>query len=356
MDKKKWEQSFKAINDRTPSEDDDQKALLDGLVTEDITEHKKPKKKTIILGSIFSGLFLIVIAILLIVFFYPKPKNESSLAASNHKISDGSMIDSNSPQEGKSDHVPSALAAWKTLTLNQQIALLAQSYAKLNPQTTILTADYLAMTGNINDGAIEWYDSNKIIHKVNVKINQATVTYSYINAESWETEEQTTKIDTLFADYFETSTAKQTTKEISSRVVDSATLASLSTEMDLEKIAQGDYSSVHGTWKTLEGRTLIFENNQCYIVEGEKKTKLVLNALSTDSQQDQGFLTVNSQPEGTPAGAGLSFIPKGYDWADTDKAKPRIWLSNTFGPSAHHLPERQKLAVQKAIFYKVNEI
>ena len=353
-DKKEWEQSSKDINDRRPSEDDYQKAISDGLITEDIAENKKSKKKTIILGSIFSGLLLIVMAILLIVFFYPKPKNDSSLAASNHKISESSMIDSNSTQEGKSDHVSAALKEWKALALNQQIALLAQSYAKLNPQTTILAAEYLAMAGNISDGAIEWYDSNKIIHKVNVKINQATVKYDYINAKSWETEEQVTKINTVLADYFDTPSAKQVTEEIASRVIDSAKLASLNAEMNLEQIAQGDYSSVQGAWRTLEGRTLIFENNQCYIVEGEQKTRLILNILSADNQQEQGFLMVNSQPEGTPAGAGVSFIPKGYDWADTDKAKPRIWLSNTFGPSAQSLPERQKLAVQKAIFYKVN--
>lgn len=63
---------------------------------------------------------------------------------------------------------------------------------------------------------------------------------------------------------------------------------------------------------------------------------------------------VNSNPEGSPAGAGLSFIPTGYDWADTDKTKPRIWLSNTFGPSVQNLPERQKLGIQEAIYYKVD--
>ncbi|MGY0181157.1 DUF6287 domain-containing protein [Lactococcus garvieae] len=231
---------------------------------------------------------------------------------------------------------------------------MAQSYAQLNPQTTILSSDHMAMTGDLEEGAIEWYDSNKIIHKVNVKINQATVKYNYINAETWETEEQTTKINKVLADYFETPAAKQATEKIASRVIDSAQLTSLNSEMNLEQIAQGDYSSVQGTWKTLNGSTLTFENNQCYIVEDGRKTKLVLTPLTADNLQNQGFLMVNSNPEGSPAGAGLSFIPTGYDWADTDKAKPRLWLSNTFGPSAQRLPERQKLAVQQAIFYKVD--
>ncbi|MFK4936722.1 DUF6287 domain-containing protein [Lactococcus garvieae] len=315
---------------------------------------KKPQKRRIILGGLLAGLLLIGIAIFLIVVFSPKPKKDTARALNQHRTSESSLMSASSTQASKSDPLSTALTEWKSLALNQQIALLAQSYAQLNPQTTILSSDHMAMTGNIEEGAIEWYDSNKIIHKVNVKINQATVKYNYINAETWETEEQTTKINTVLADYFETPIAKQATEKIASRVIDSAQLTSLNSEMNLEQIAQGDYSSVQGTWKTLNGSILIFENNQCYIVEDGRKTKLVLTPLTADNLQNQGFLMVNSNPEGSPAGAGLSFIPTGYDWADTDKAKPRLWLSNTFDPSAQSLPERQKLAVQQAIFYKVD--
>ena len=315
---------------------------------------KNSKKRRVIFGSILTGLLLVGIAIFLIVVVYSTPKKDTSRASNHHKTSESSMMKMSSTQGSKSDPIQTALTEWKGLALNQQIALLAQSYAKLNPQSTILSSDHMAMTGDIDDGTIEWYDSNKIIHKVNVKINQTMIKYNYINAETWETEEQVTKIDTVLADYFETPTAKQVTEEIASRLIDSARLTSLNAEMNLEQIAQGDYSSVQGTWKNLAGSTLTFETNQCYIVEGEQKTRLILTTLSADNPQNQRFLMVNSNPEGSPAGAGLSFIPTGYDWADTDKAKPRIWLSNTFGPSVQNLPERQKLGIQEAIYYKVD--
>ncbi|WP_257617271.1 DUF6287 domain-containing protein [Lactococcus garvieae] len=349
--KKKWDDSFKAINNRNLNEQDNPKYSLEEMPQEETPTNNQKKKKVFILGAVLGGFLFVAIVILLIILFYSKTSHNQS-----SNFSDGTTPISSSVQASSSDNITLALTEWNNLSTKEQIVLLIQSYAELNPQTTILSADKIAMNGSINKGVIEWYDSDKFIHKVNVKIDNNKITYDYINGATWEKEQKIDNLEGVIANYYQTQSSKENSRKLALKVITSKEFENINSDINLDQISQGNYSSAQGTWKSLDEGTIVFENNECYYFSKDnKKTKMILENIQGEDFSQEGFLKLNSHAENSPAGAGFSFLPIGYEWAGTDKTKARIWWSNTFGPEASaSMPERQITGIQRAIYYRVS--
>lgn len=354
--RKEWEKSFENINGRLPDEEEYQKAVSEGIVQEEASTEKSDKKTMVIISSVLGGLLVVAIVILLLIFFYPKPSNSSSSnfhsdSSFSSEQSTGSTQESSTITSQSSSDTSQSLAEWNNLSLNEQIALLAQSYAVLNPQTTILNADKMAMTGDINNGTIEWYDSEKTIHKVNIKINDNVISYNYLNGNTGVTEEKNSNIDTAISTYYTNGFSKQHTQGIASKMVSPNELENSSTEMNLTQILKGDYSSIQDIWKSKEGRSLLFENNEGYFLSGEEKTRMIFSYPTMTN----GCIEIQVHGEGSPAGAVIYFIPIGHSWADTDPNRDRIFITQGISPNIDVTSEKQKIAIQNEIYYRINE-
>jgi hypothetical protein len=236
IEKKKWEKTFKHMNGRKPNEQEYQQAVSDGLVKDEVIHSKNDKRTIIIVGSILGMLLVIVIAILLTVFFYPKPSNEqaSTFNNSSSKSSLRSTSISKAQSSSLSEDYSQALVEWNNLSLNEQVALLAQTYAEINPQTTILSAERIAMTANgnagVNDGYIQWYDNRNVQHKLDVVISNNTIFFSYIDNKTGQLQEKEAKINSSLVTYYQNSTSKQKTLNIASKVVTPAELQNSESE------------------------------------------------------------------------------------------------------------------------------
>ncbi|WP_285013375.1 hypothetical protein [Lactococcus garvieae] len=236
IEKKEWEKSFKNVNGREPNAQEYQQAVSDGLVKDEVIHSKNDKRTIIIVGSILGMLLVIIIAILLTIFFYPKPSNNQASSFNNSSSQSSlsstskSMVQSTSLSEDYSH----ALAEWNNLSLNEQIALLAQTYAGINPQTTLLSAERIAMTANgdagVNDGYIQWYDDTNVQHKLDVVINNNTVSFSYIDNMTGQLQKKEAKISSSLATYYQNRTSMQKTLNIASKVVTPAELQNSSSE------------------------------------------------------------------------------------------------------------------------------
>lgn len=80
-------------------------------------------------------------------------------------------------------------------------------------------------------------------------------------------------------------------------------------EMDLDAIRAGDYSSLYGTWAKPNGETIVFDassfgtgNGQISYVKDIKNTLMFSNGIPT---------------------SGVSFIPKGVEYGDSDTSRDR---------------------------------
>ncbi|WGV30553.1 hypothetical protein QJV49_00810 [Lactococcus sp. NH2-7C] len=218
INEKEWKKSFKNINGRLPNENEYREAISNGLLREP-NQPNSDKKTIIIVGAILGGLLVVIIAILLTIFFYPKPAEPQSSFNSNSTQSSISSIETDSKKD--------SLFTWSNLNLNEQIALIAQAYAGLNPQTTILSADKISMTANgnkgVNDGFIQWYDQNHKLHKLNVLISDENVNYDYLSSAG-QAEKKSTKISKMISNYYETDSMKEETETVTSKMVTPADL------------------------------------------------------------------------------------------------------------------------------------
>ena len=232
IQKREWEKSFKNVNGREPNEQEYQQAVSEGLVKEEVIRSKNDKRTIIIVGSILGTLLAIIIAILLTIFFYPKPSNDQTATFNDgsSKSTLRSASTSMAQSTSLSEHDRQVLMDWDRLSLNQQIALLAQTYAGINPQTTLLSAEKIAMTANgnagVNDGYIQWYDDTNVQHKLDVVINNNTVIFNYIDNMSGQPQKKEAKINSLLSTYYQNDISKQTTDNIALKVVTPAELQS----------------------------------------------------------------------------------------------------------------------------------
>lgn len=289
INKKAWEKSFRQVNGRDPNEKEYQKAVLHGLVKEPDTRTSSSKKTYIIIGIIVGAFLLIVITFLSTLLLFPVPKSNHTESFNTGSVESVSSSSSSLPSRS-SDTSEQNISTWETLSLNEQIALLAQSYMAINPQTSILSADKIAMTANgdkgVNDGFIQWYDNTHTLHRLDVLIDNETISFSYIGPTG-QSERKKDKIGTILSTYFQTNTAKQTTEALALKMVtpvelykskDSNNALSISKNLVNEgEILSGNYSSLNGIWKNSHDEQLIIDNgtvtdnNQKYSLISPKK-------------------------------------------------------------------------------------
>lgn len=291
ISKKEWEKSFKNVNGREPKEYEYQKAISDGLVQEELARNKNTSRTIVIVGIIIGILLAIITVILLIIFFYPRPTNNQSSNFNNG--SSNSTSDSSVPitKSSSAEDLSETMTEWNNLSLNEQIALLAQAYSGINSQTSILSADKIAMTANgsngVNDGYIQWYDSDHNQHKLDVRINNNVVTYSYINGLSNLNEQKTTEISSILSSYYQSTATKETIENIASKIVTPSDLEKGETNQDLniEAIFAGDISSLVGEWRNGKGRTITINTDKTFFVNNDtsRMGRLTIPKLAMDN-------------------------------------------------------------------------
>lgn len=258
INKKAWEKSFRQVNGRDPNEKEYQKAVLHGLVKEPDTRTSGSKKTYIIIGIIIGAFLLIVITFLSTLLLFPVPKSDHTKSFNTGSVESVSSSSSSLPSRS-SDNSEQNINTWEKLSLNEQIALLAQSYTAINSQTSLLSADKIAMTANgdkgVNDGFIQWYDSSHTLHRLDVLINNETISFSYISPTG-QSERKRDKIGTILSTYFQTNTAKQTTKALALKMVTPVELYKSNVsekDLDIAAISNGDISSLVGSWENGNG-------------------------------------------------------------------------------------------------------
>lgn len=345
IEKKKWEKSFKNVNGREPSVQEYQKAVSDGFVKEEVMKNKNDKRTIIIVGSILATLFIIIIAILLTLFFYPKPENNQTSHFNSGLSNSSSTSRSNlMTQSSSSEDFSAAITEWNNLSLNEQIALLAQAYAGLNPQTTLLSAEKIAMTANgnagVNNGYIQWYADTDIQHKLDVIINNNTVSFSYIDNTTGQPEKKESKISELLSTYYQSEASKQRTQTLASKVVTPAELQNSNVKMNLSQIYNGDYSSIQGLWKDYQGNTIDVSGNSIKVTFGTISVSVVgLNYSSSFDYVGTGQLIFSyddsklvTRPEKASQNEKISegrpfvinFIPKGINYPNSNMGEDRL--------------------------------
>ncbi|MDT2725410.1 hypothetical protein [Lactococcus formosensis] len=289
IQKREWEKSFKNVNGREPNEQEYQQAVSEGLVKEEVIRSKNDKRTIIIVGSILGTLLAIIIAILLTIFFYPKPSNDQTATFNDgsSKSTLRSASTSMAQSTSLSEHDRQVLMDWDRLSLNQQIALLAQTYAGINPQTTLLSAEKIAMTANgnagVNDGYIQWYDDTNVQHKLDVVINNNTVIFNYIDNMSGQPQKKEAKINSLLSTYYQNGISKQTTDNIALKVVTPAELQSSDPKSIIyealinkgfrRSLVSYDGMDVDTAMKTGAPQNLAHDGTQYYYFESKESVK-----------------------------------------------------------------------------------
>lgn len=129
------------------------------------------------------------------------------------------------------------------------------------------------MTANgdkgVNDGFIQWYDATNNLHRLDVLINDETISFSYIG-DTGQSERKKGKISSILSTYFQTNTAKQTTETLALKIV---TPVELYQSKDINKtssnsknlvneveILNKNYTSLNGIWKNSHGEQIIIDH------------------------------------------------------------------------------------------------
>ncbi|MGX7047770.1 hypothetical protein RU86_GL000746 [Lactococcus piscium] len=266
INKKAWEKSFRKVNGREPNEKEYQKAVLNGLVKGPDEKNNSPKKTYVIIGIIIGAFLLIIITFVSTLLLFPAPKSNHT-ESFNTGSTESVASSSSSSQSSSSDTSQQDLTTWQNLTLNEQIALLAQSYTAINLQISLLNADKIAMTANgdkgVNDGFIQWYDATNNLHRLDVLINDETISFSYIG-NTGQSERKKDKISSILSTYFQTNTAKQTTETLALKMVTPVELyqSNISEkDLDITAISNGDISSLVGSWENGHGDVITINSD-----------------------------------------------------------------------------------------------
>lgn len=243
ISKKKWEESFKNINGREPNDQEYQEAIADGLIKEGAVINKSDKKTVVIIGSILGALLIIIIVILLSIFFYPKPTNNQASGFNNKSSKSPLSTNVSTSKSSSAEDLSEVIIEWNNVSLNEQIALLVQAYADINSQTSILSANKIAMTANgnkgVNDGYIQWYDDDYKEHKLDVVIDNDKISYTYVNSTTGLKECKSTKISSAMSSYYQKVTAKQKIEDTASKIVTPAELESSNSSSLVSKAIVG---------------------------------------------------------------------------------------------------------------------
>ena len=339
ISKKDWEKSFKKVNGREPSDEDYQNAVSDGIVSPPSQPNHNSKKTLIIVGSIIGALLLILITFIVTLLLFPVPKSNHTEHFSNNSSEAAiskSTTTSSSAQPSVPDIAQQDLNTWQNLTLNEQIALLVQSYVAINPKTTVLTADTIAMTANgsngVNDGYIEWYDRTHTAHKLDVLINDQTITFSYVDGTTGQQERKTDSISSVLATYFKPTSARQTTDTLANRMVTPVALHDANKpdkDIDTTAISHGDISSLVGNWKNGLGTTITINDDKSMIMSDGKTAypyKISTN-LYGSTLPYVGISSVNAGSGFALALLKINFLNPDGDQSDTHK--PRLLMTQS---------------------------
>lgn len=340
INKKAWEKSFKQVNGRDPNEKEYQKAVLHGLVREPDTRTSSSKKTYIIIGIIVGAFLLIVITFLSTLLLFPVPKSNHTESFNTGSVESVSSSSSSLPSRS-SDTSEQNISTWETLSLNEQIALLAQSYTAINPQTSILSADKIAMTANgdkgVNDGFIQWYDNTHTLHRLDVLIDNETISFSYIGPTG-QSERKKDKIGTILSTYFQTNTAKQTTEALALKMVTPVELYKSNVsekDLDIAAISNGDISSLVGSWENGHGDVITINADKTAIVTFDKAPH-PYNIFTTSKHINNGDIpSIGMGPSsGEIGGAVLALFRidfKNPDGDQSDATKPRLLMTQSRG-------------------------
>ena len=340
INKKAWEKSFRQVNGRDPNENEYQKAVLHGLVKEPDTRTRSPKKAYIIIGIIVGAFLLIVITFLSTLLLFPVPKSNHTESFNTGSVESVSSSSSSS-QSSSSDTSQQDLTTWKNLSLNEQIALLAQSYTAINPQTTLLSADKIAMTANddkgVNDGFIQWYDNTHNLNRLDVLIDNETISFSYIGPTG-QSERKKDKIGTILSTYFQTNTAKQTTEALALKMVTPVELYKSNVsekDLDIAAISNGDISSLVGSWENGHGDVITINADKTAIVTFDKAPH-PYNIFTTSKHINNGDIpSIGMGPSsGEIGGAALALFRidfKNPDGDQSDTTKSRLLMTQSRG-------------------------
>ncbi|MCJ1996351.1 hypothetical protein GYN67_06580 [Lactococcus piscium] len=332
INKKTWEKSFRQVNGRVPDEKEYQKAVLQGLVREPDTRTRNPKKTYIIIGIIVGAFLLISITFLSTLLLFPVPKSNHTKNFNTSSV-ESVPSSSSSSQSSSLDTSQKDLTTWQNLPLNEQIALLAQSYTAINPQTSILSADKIAMTANsdrsVNDGFIQWYDNTHTLHRLDVLIDNETISFSYIGPTG-QSERKKDKISTILSTYFQTNTAKQTTEALALKMVTPVELYKSNVsekDLDIAAISNGDISSLVGSWENGNGDIItINADHSMSSVQSGQQVSTNLKIATKGSESKIPYIAVASD---SPGFGGFVFALFKIDFKNpygdqSDSKRPRI--------------------------------
>lgn len=152
-------------------------------------------------------------------------KNVSTAAFEKTSSSSSSSTSSSStPPSSSSSVTKKELKTMDDLDLNNKIALLAQAYYALNPNSTILEAPNLCMSDSWDNGPIEWYDNQGAKHKLNVRVDGDAIIYSYKDPVTGQQTAKTTSVNASINSFLGTSSAMQANEQIAAKVVAPANL------------------------------------------------------------------------------------------------------------------------------------
>lgn len=151
-------------------------------------------------------------------------KNVSTAAFEKTSSSSSSSTSSSSTTPSNSSVSKKALKTMDDLDLNTKIALLAQAYFDVNPNTTILEAPNICMSYSWNNGPIEWYDNQGNRHRLDTQVNGDTITFNYKDPQTGQQTTKTTSVDTAINHHLMATNAIHGTEAIAAKVVAPANL------------------------------------------------------------------------------------------------------------------------------------
>lgn len=249
-----------------------------------------------------------------------------STAAFEKTSSSSSSTSSSSTTPSSSSVSKKALKTMDDLDLNTKIALLAQAYFDVNPNTTILEAPNICMSYSWNNGPIEWYDNQGNRHRLDTQVNGDTITFNYKDPQTGQQTTKTTSVDTAINHHLMATNAIHGTEAIAAKVVAPANLT--------------PPTGAHYVGKTGGAADPSFSAPSSY------HTVLILA-----KGQGMNFLTQNNYTFTTPT-AGM-FTPKTLIKENSHMLPTQVY--SFFWATPEQLNTLEKIQVDnETVFYNVN--
>lgn len=168
-----------------------------------------------------------------------------------------------------------------------------------------------------------------------------------VSAESTTSTTSSTSLASSVTSVTSSSSSSSTT--VSSSTESSGTEEVEVADMDIQAIAQNDYSSIAGTWQNANGDTMVFDENG---LVGESQ-------IQSDSARFdllEGGVVLSAGVAGTVGGYGIVMVPKGisipeanlYETTDTsDISQERMFAGQKFILDAN--------GISNLVFYRISE-